>query len=68
MNGRVLDLGSGDCWFKNKTLYLLLSTGLTYEVRKTSRYDRKLLTGMLSINTNKPSIYNDCKVRFYVNR
>ena len=37
----------------SKTLYPLLSAGSTQEDRKMSDMTEKLLTGMLSINTNK---------------
>ena len=53
-SGRVLDLRSKGRGFEiqrrhcvvslSKTLYPLLNTGMTHDVRKSSRHDRKLLT------------------------
>ena len=42
----------------SKTLYLLLSTGSTQEARKYPKMIDKLLTGTLSIQTNKQTNTN----------
>ena len=50
----------------DRHIYSPKSTGNTQEAAAPSRHDEKLLTGTLSINTNKQTKPNDSQMQYFL--